>query len=87
MYKENGTETKDTTQTMQRWTQWIQTHFSQTRTKANQNTQIEHIKETWAQAEQNIQNGTQAGTPNEILSNVRQKAPLHKWQKRPEITQ
>ena len=47
-YKENGAETKDATQTMQRWTQWIQTHFPQT-TKGHQNIQIEHIKETWGQ--------------------------------------
>jgi len=72
IYKENGTETTDTTQEMQRWTQWIQTHFPHI-TKENQNIQIEHIKETWGQMEQKIQNGTQAGTPIEALSKIRQK--------------
>ena len=86
MYKENGTETKDEAQTIQRWAQWIQTHFTQT-TKENQSIQIEHIKEEIrGQVEQNIQDGTQAGAPGEIISKIRQKTSLYKGEKRPEIT-
>ena len=33
IYKEDRTETQDKTQTLKRWTQWIQTHFSKTKKK------------------------------------------------------
>ena len=78
--KKDGTETKDTTKTMKRWTQGIQTHFPHT-IKENENIRIEHIKEeTWRRVE-NIQNGTQSGAPNEELLKKRQETPLYKWQK------
>ena len=53
LYAKDGKETHDTTQTIQRWTQWIQGHFAQTENE-NQNIQIDHIKEqTWAKWKKN----------------------------------
>ena len=51
MYTEEGTETHDTTQTLTRWTQWIQQHFSKPE-QENKDIQIEHIDEqTWDEIE------------------------------------
>ena len=51
LYTENGEETNDTTQTILRWTQWIQQHFSQTNKECS-NIEIDHIPETiWEEIE------------------------------------
>jgi len=52
--KKGGKETHDTTQAIQRWTQWIQEHSAQAENE-NQNIQIDHIKEqTWGEMEEKL---------------------------------
>merc|ERR1712112_203224 len=58
MCTEEGTETHDTNQTLTRWTQWMQQHFSKAE-QENKNIQIEHIKEqTWNEMENAIKSST-----------------------------
>ena len=90
MYTEDGKETHDTAQTLTRWTQWIQQHFSKTE-QENNNIQIEHIKEqTWGEMENTTKPDTTKLTqqihPN--LNKIREQAQLLKaQQKHPQITE
>ena len=89
MYTEEGTETHDTNQTLKRWTQWIQQHFSQT-TQENKNIEIEHIKEqTWNDIEKTLQDNTTTTkhTIHPNLRAIREHTQLIKaQQKHPQIT-
>jgi len=91
MYTEEGTETHDTTQTLTRWTQWIQQHFSKPE-QENKDIQIEHIDEqTWDEIEKTTKLNTTTTTqqtqpihPN--LTTIREHAQLiQAQQKNPQI--
>ena len=90
MYTEEKTETQDTNQTLKRWTQWIQQHFSQT-TQENKNIEIEHIKEqTWNEMESALKNDTTkiSQPPHPNLCTIREHTQLIKaQQKHPQITE
>ena len=87
MYTAEGTETHDTTQTLTRWTQWIQQHFSKPE-QENNDIQIEHIKEqTWGKIENALkQNATTPTQPTELfhpnLKAIREHAQLIKAQQK-----
>jgi len=86
-YTEDGSETHNKTQTLARWTNWIQKRFSQT-IQENNDIENDHIQEhTWGEIENNTQNNTHIEQIQPRLTKIRYDSQLYKWkQQYPKIT-